>query len=325
MNYFKYLALLSSTVLVALVSSTSLPVIGSSVSKDILTKLESNRAVALTNKPRARKPGRRGLMFPPNLNMKAPSNLSSRFGGLRSPSCKQQGDIIALLPAAQKATDLNKSDKRQVTDITHLTADPYPTVLFYLPPNSPTKARFYLQEENKQLVYLADVQMPNLTDNKQNGVVILNLSDVAKTNNLPELKIGKSYVWKLKLFCEDNISNIDKKSPEISGWINRIDPKTSLKGQLGSSYINNQDSKDPDIIADQLNQAETKDYPTVYANNGIWYSAVSSLAQLRNNNPEDLDIKSNWKTLLDSVKLEQISDKPIIGSATIKNIQVEKK
>jgi hypothetical protein len=59
MNYPKYLALLSSTLLVALVSSTSLPVIGSSVSKDILTKRESNRAVALTKK--AKKPRRKVL------------------------------------------------------------------------------------------------------------------------------------------------------------------------------------------------------------------------------------------------------------------------
>ena len=63
----------------------------------------------------------------------------------------------------------------------------------------------------------------------------------------------------------------------------------------------------------------------MYTNNGIWYSAVSSLAQLRNENPEDLDIKLDWETLLKSVKLEEISDKPIRGSATIQKIQVDKK
>lgn len=320
MNYPKYLALLSSTLLVALVSSTSLPVIGSSVSKDILTKQESNRAVALTKK--AKKPRRKVLTFS-NLNVVAPSNLSSRFGGLRSESCKQQDDIIALLPADQKATDLNKSGKQQVNNITHLTADPYPIVLFYLPQNSPTQARFYLEEENEGFVYLADVQMP--TNNKQNGIVTLNFSDIAKANNLPELTTGKNYSWKLKFICENKIEDIDKKSPEISGWIKRIDLNTSLKNQLGSSYINNQDSKDSDVISEQLNQTETKDYPSVYTNNGIWYSAVSSLAQLRNENPEDLDIKLDWETLLKSVKLEEISDKPIRGSATIQKIKVQKK
>lgn len=323
MKYSKYSLLLSSAFLVVLASSSNLPVIGSGVTQEMLAKPESDRAVVFTNstttKQIARRRSRRRLIFN-RINVRAPYPRRARNGGLRSSSCKQQDNIIALLPADQKATELNKSSK-QLTDITHLTADPYPTVLFSLPPNSPTIGRFYLSvagetENSQKLVYFRDIQLPNATDKSQNGVVILNLSDLAKTKNLPELEIGKSYIWKIKFICGSTFAKIDQKSPEISGWMKRIDANTSLKSQLGSSDINNQDLKDTDVIEDQLNQVETKDYPSVYVENGIWYSAVSSLAQLRKNNPEDLELKSDWKALLDSVKLEEISEKPILGSAT---------
>jgi hypothetical protein len=314
MNFSKYQRTISLAVLMLLGLGNTLPAVGSgSVSADRLTKQGTNHEVLLAQVRRKRKP----IKFS-NLNVKAPTYRKSRYGAMRGGVCPDnqvatgkniQKDMIAILPPESQSVTASKKDTTQLTTFAH------PTILFDLPENSPTTASFYLRDQNDKEVYSAlDFPLPNKTSKNAGGVVILDLAEVAKTQKVPELKVGESYIWQVTLSCGSNAS---KKTPTISGWIRRIDPKIALGNQLEASIINQNKLNASLVIADELEKIEDPNY-RVYAANGIWYSAVNTLAKLIATNPQDSQLREEWEELLTSVNLTEIAKKPIIGSVTIK-------
>jgi hypothetical protein len=67
----------------------------------------------------------------------------------------------------------------------------------------------------------------------------------------------------------------------------------------------------PNLVA-QLKTASPRDRAALYAEAGIWYDAVNSIAQLRRSSPNDTAIAADWAELLKSVGLDTISQKPLI-------------
>ncbi|MTJ53145.1 DUF928 domain-containing protein [Anabaena sp. UHCC 0253] len=313
MNFSKYQRTISLAVLMLLGLGSTFPVLASvtvSGSGDRVTKLAQNQEVLLTQTLRRRKP----LRFP-NLNVKAPNDRKSRFGAVRGGVCQYnqsttkrniQKDIIALIPPNSLLLTAQKTEKIQLTTAAH------PTVLFYLSENAATTASFYLCKNNTLVYQALDFELPNKTSNNADGIVVLNLADVAKNQDLPELKIGENYRWQIKL---PNNPDASKPTPNISGWMRRIDAQVPLNKQLETNISNT-------VIADELEKVSSVDYPLVYVENGIWYSAINSLLELIQTNPQDPQIRKDWEGLLTSVNLTEIAKKPIIGTATIKDVQL---
>jgi hypothetical protein len=50
----------------------------------------------------------------------------------------------------------------------------------------------------------------------------------------------------------------------------------------------------------------------IYASNGIWYEALTTLAQLRQNSPQDATLQQEWQDLLIFVGLNDIAAKPLL-------------
>jgi uncharacterized protein YeaO (DUF488 family) len=78
----------------------------------------------------------------------------------------------------------------------------------------------------------------------------------------------------------------------VDGWIQRISPSSKL--------------------SQQLKQAPTKQQARLYAENGIWFDALTTLAELRLKNSQDAAIAQDWKSLLQSVGLEQFAVEALV-------------
>ncbi|WP_323374605.1 DUF928 domain-containing protein [Nostoc commune] len=69
----------------------------------------------------------------------------------------------------------------------------------------------------------------------------------------------------------------------------------------------------------ELNPATVKELQTteprkryaIYAQKGIWYEALATLAELRQKNPEDAALKAEWQNLLGSISLDDVAGEPI--------------
>jgi Domain of Unknown Function (DUF928) len=170
----------------------------------------------------------------------------------------------------------NYSDSNLVIGLT--TAE-HPTLWFYVPHQPPYTAKFVLRSaDGKSVVYQTDVPLP-----EKAGVVSLQMPSSA-----PALEIGKQYRWYFKIYCGEPQEILTF----VDGWVQRVAPKPGLQAQL--------------------EQATPRDRVTLYANNGIWYEAVTNLAKLRRNSPQDAGLSTDWANLLQSVGLAEIAPEPIV-------------
>jgi hypothetical protein len=115
----------------------------------------------------------------------------------------------------------------------------------------------------------------------QAGLVSLSLPQDA---NLRPLQVGKLYRWKFSLTCD-----VDDPSSDMvtEGWLQRVELVQPLRQQVQS--------------ASKLEQA------AIYAREGIWYDAASTLLLLRRTQPNDPKVAMSWKALLNSVALDDLA------------------
>jgi hypothetical protein len=67
----------------------------------------------------------------------------------------------------------------------------------------------------------------------------------------------------------------------------------------------------PDSSLSQLSQAKPLDQVAMYAKSGSWYDALANLAELRKDQPNDADVASAWKELMQAAGLEAIANAPL--------------
>ena len=167
-----------------------------------------------------------------------------------------------------------------------LTAANSPTFWFYLPYTltSEHSIEFVLKDSQDKYIYRT-----KFTDKKiLPGIVGLNLP--AKVNIEPLQK----YSWYFLVYCQPQ--NINK-FVYVSGSLQRID-----RPLLNSSL------KFPSL----------KERLHFYANEGLWYDAVTYLAEQMKANPQDIVVQKDWQALLKSVGLEELASKPFIACCSLK-------
>jgi hypothetical protein len=159
------------------------------------------------------------------------------------------------------------------------TTDEFPTWYWFVPELTDQVAEFILYDETGETVYATAFDIAG-----DAGVVSLSLPAYA---NLPPLEVGERYRWQFSLVCES-----ERSAPSITfveGWTERIEPDAALANQLAT--------------ASPVEQA------TLYAENGIWFDAVDTLAELRRESPRAAN--QAWQTLLESVDLGAIATEPL--------------
>lgn len=154
-----------------------------------------------------------------------------------------------------------------------LTVSAFPTLSWYVPTTQSTTASFVLLDDQQHEVYSTEFQTTG-----QPGLISITLPQHA---NLNPLQPGKTYRWKFSLTCD-----VDDPSSNMmtEGWLQRVELGADLQKQLQS--------------------ASPLDQSTIYAREGIWHDAAAILMQLRRTQPNNPTVASHWKTLLNSVALD---------------------
>jgi hypothetical protein len=155
-----------------------------------------------------------------------------------------------------------------------LTVSERPTFFFYVPyyltADSPIE--FVLQDEQKNTLYQTYL---NVSQTRP-GIVKVTMPDT-----IAPLEINKMYRWYFLIYC-----NLDD-PVFVEGWVQRIVANPDLKVRLENSTLQQQSR--------------------LLANNGIWYDALSTLANLRSSKPKDRSLSRDWQSLLESAGLGSIA------------------
>lgn len=157
-----------------------------------------------------------------------------------------------------------------------LTTSKYPTFWFYIPyaPDEIQAIEFSLHNRDEDTIYRTSF-LPTKTP----GVIGIRLPSSEKY----ALKQGEYYHWYLIVKCKSD----DSSSPGLSvdEWVQRIALPVSSLNQT----------------VNQLNPE-------------VWYDFLTHLAELRRQTPEDQEIQRQWANLLQSAKLEDLAEEPIVES-----------
>lgn len=157
------------------------------------------------------------------------------------------------------------------------TVEENPTLFWYVPPTSAQSAEFILLDQNDKELYKTMLPLK-----KAPGIISFQLpTEVA-------LEMEKNYRWQFSLTCD---ANVPSANPFVEGQIQRVELSQSL--------------------TKSLQRSQTLDRPEIYAKAGIWYDALSTLAELRCQRPGDALLSNRWTTLLKSVELNDFATEPL--------------
>jgi hypothetical protein len=163
-----------------------------------------------------------------------------------------------------------------------LTVAQKPTFLFRVSKTSVQEAQFnLLNETGEKIIYTKTFPLTNTGD-----VISFTLP-----NEAPALEVGKEYQWEIVVNCDPDDSS---SNPRVRMAIKRVEPSATL--------------------ASKLVQSQPNERPDLYAQEGIWVEALSTLAKLRMNNANDAELTEDWTSLLESVGLKEIASLPVIGN-----------
>ncbi|MEH2166396.1 MAG: DUF928 domain-containing protein [Nostoc sp.] len=207
-------------------------------------------------------------------------------GGAASRGCGiSNQSVIALVPIYEERLKQGQTEV-SVTKVWGLTAEESPTFWFFVPYKKSTidSIEFVLKDESSkpsQTLYRTIVTIPEVP-----GIISIPLSA-----NTPPLQVDKMYHWffKIKVICNPQ-QPVEQEY--VEGWVQRanLNPK----------------------LVDSLKQATPQQRVNLYAQNGIWYDALTTLAELRLSKPEDPTLAVEWMNLLKSVDLESLTKQPLI-------------
>jgi len=218
---------------------------------------------------------------PPLLkDLGAPAPGKRVGGASRGRACpKASKSLTALVPIIPATSS---------ESVLGLTFADHPTIWFYVPysltPAHPVE--FILQDDKGTEVYKTLLS----ESGSGPGVVGFKLPDT-----VPPLEVNKRYKWFFTIYCD---ANERSDSRAVEGWVQRVAPDPSLQRELG--------------------QATPEQKAPLYMQKGVWYEAVTDLAELRRQKPNDATLKQKWDELMHLVDLDAIALEPITSMLTPK-------
>lgn len=229
------------------------------------------------NKPAPRTPGGGGTYFAPPGPLTGNSLEGVQRGRLtQRGTCPTVSPLMtALVPAGKAASQAD--NPRQVWGYT---TQAQPSFWFYLPytANPQTIARLRLLDD-RGIIHEETISLP-----AQAQLVEMRLPKTIT------LEPDRRYRWSVSVFCND--PKAESPPLRIQAGVVRLAPTPALTRDLARA-------------------ATPRDRARIYAQNGVWYDALATLATLRRQNPQDPTLLADWNTLLESVGLQDVADKPI--------------
>lgn len=197
-----------------------------------------------------------------------------------------QTPLMALVPVVEEmGTQEQRADATNSSSniVFGLTTAERPRFWFYVPYtlDATKPAEFVLQDAQGNDVY----QTMLTASSDSPGIVSFELPATA-----PALELNKMYHWYLLIYC----------NPEepvfVEGWVQR----TALNPSVST----------------QLEQATPEQKVTLYGEAGIWHEALTTLAKVHQQNPNNPTVGAQWVELLQSIGLEALASEPITSELT---------
>ena len=213
----------------------------------------------------------------------------------------REQSLMALVPSYQETININQKETIPVTKIWSLTTSEYPTFWFFIPyeQSAISSMEFVLKDESQQPS--KTIYRKFLTKPERPGIISVSTDTKSLPLEISYKKQQKMYRWFLKVRVQCNPQQ-PANLHFVEGWIERTD----LSSPLG-------DLEEIREVAhfEQLNSLEKVAF---YAAKGIWQDTVTKLAELSLTNPQDnnIDFSAEWKSLLQSVDLENLANYPLI-------------
>lgn len=167
-----------------------------------------------------------------------------------------------------------------------LTASASPELFFYVPKTSQEKTiEFVLRNEADEFMYEAFL--------KTNGQGIMSVEIPSEVES-KLLKEEGNYHWYLSIIC-----NSQQRSRDIvvEGWIRQSEIGLTLKQKLNTS--------------DAIAQAN------LYHDRGLWYDALSVLAEQKKAQTNEPSIQAKWTEILESEGLGDLASESFVDSKVI--------
>jgi hypothetical protein len=164
------------------------------------------------------------------------------------------------------------------------TATATPTFWFYVPEierSQKVKVEFVLRDDSDRLI-----QETTLTTTGQAGIMSFPLPTTATFQGL---KPDRTYRWYLSIVYDPLHREYDD---VVEGWIQRVPSTPELAQKLAK--------------ATPLKKVE------LYREAGLWYEALSLLAQLKRDRPDDATVSALWTEFLQSIDLATLAQKSLI-------------
>jgi len=249
------------------------------IPNSLVTSLELVPKSLASNPPSTGTPPRSGgggsnllldLQFKQPPDVGAPGGRSQ--GGASRGGCPQtEHPLTALVPVFERpVTGLIATIE---TVVWGQAASAQPTLWFYLPYSSKVadSVEFSLQNAQAEDVYRASVAPP-----AQPGLVRVTVPDAI--NLVP----GEPYRWFFKVQCDSAVTSYPI---SVAGSLYRVVPDRAL--------------------AEKLQMASSAERVILYAENGFWFDALHTLAEMRLANPGDRNLITAWKRLLRSANIPE--------------------
>lgn len=229
-----------------------------------------------------------------------PLSASARFSPPKPPSrgtpgIGRGGGSRSCLPL-EKLTNVVMLDnlnalapeyrRENATHVWGYTTLEHPTLWFYVPFAMSGVSAIDLtlwdddQERNDQAKMVQKIAVPVPANS---GIVSVKLP-----TNKPGLENGKLYKWYFKVYGKC----LEGGSVFVDGWIERTTVEAS--------------------ISSKLKQASSQEKAKLLAERGIWFDALSALAEQRLAQPSDSVVLAEWTRLLEDIDMQRLAGQPIV-------------
>lgn len=202
--------------------------------------------------------------------------------GTRQAAKRGEGCPIVALPLTTALVPIAKTaSEEQVA--WGLTSAEYPTFWFYVPYPPGTysgELRVVIKDEKGGNIQKSLIGVTGTTP----GVVGVRLPSTEAP-----LKIGELYTYKFAVSCKPG-------QPSENEYVVASVERRELSASLAS----------------QLRTATEREKAILYAQEGFWDEALTTLAELRRKNPNDAGLTADWDALLEEGGLNEIKQKPIV-------------
>jgi hypothetical protein len=162
------------------------------------------------------------------------------------------------------------------------TADPTtldrPVLFVYVPTMAASNVQFTIRPNGGRA---KDLQNVTFQTTGAEGFVGIELPNNAK------LEVGQQYKWSMAIPCRPDENDVTK-TVIIEGLVQRIQAPT-------------------------IATAIPEERAAIYAEQGIWQDALSTIAQLRLQRPQDVALAEDWSNLMTSAGMTHFAKAPVIG------------